>query len=254
MGAIEKPDIEYHQKQELKPKNIWNELSFIEIGVIILAIGYFFYLNNSTALILNINLENQTRVINGVPNPPNTILYAPNDYVPKSNISNTQTFFGIVIIILLVVILLSKRISIPRRATIQEAIHDIANQLIKTRQIKDAKLSTTRNGLKIISDIEEIELTYNFLTRYKSEGNRRWAFRYTIGVIITNREDNIPEYYKAFYHPWSRYWDGLVESITPLNDEDRCPKCGSDFDEKIVMAEDLIKYRHAKSYVGEKGR
>ena len=253
MGATEKPDIEYHQKQEIRPKNIWKELAFIEIGIIILAVGYYFYLNNSTALILNFNNENTTRVVNGVPNPPNTVLYNSNDYVPKSNVSNTQTFFGITITLALVVILLTKRMQIPRRATIQEAIHDIASQLIKIRQLKDVKISATRQGLLITSDLEVIELKYNFLTRYKTEGSRRWAFRYTIGVIITDKEDDVPVYYKAFYHPWSRYWDGLVETTKWLNDEDRCPRCGSDYDEMIVMAEDLMKWKHARGYVGEKG-
>jgi len=250
---IEKPEIESHPKQEIKPKTIWKELSYLEIGVIALAIGYFFYLNNLTSLVLNMNIENDTRIINGVSNPPNTVLYRANDFVPKSSVSNTHTFFGISIILILVILLLSKRFKILRRATIHEAINDISSQLIAVRQLKGASLHPIKNGLRIISDLEEIDLTYEFLTRYKTVGDKKWAFRYTIKVIITNKEEGVAEYYKAFYHPWSRYWDGLVETKKSLSDEDRCPKCGSDYDEKMIIAEDLLKYRRARAYIGEKG-
>lgn len=253
MPAAEKPDIEYRQKQEVKPKSIWKEMSYTEIALIVLAVGYLFYLNNSTALVLNLNSGNETRIINGIQNPPNTVLYRENDYVPKSNVSNTQAFFGAVIILALVTALLSKIINIPKRATIQEAIEDTAKQIIKIRNIEGASISPTKNGLKIISDIEEIEMFCEFLTRYKSDNDGRWAFRYTIKVVITNKEDNVQEYYKAFYHPWSRFWDGLLATSKGLSDEDRCPKCGSEYDERIVSSKDLLAFRAARHFAGEKG-
>ena len=57
-----------------KIKRVWKELSYFEIAMIIILIGYFIYLNNSTVLILNTNNGNDTRVINGVSYPPNTFL------------------------------------------------------------------------------------------------------------------------------------------------------------------------------------
>ena len=94
--------------QKIAIKKIWKELSYFEIFIIAISIGYMVYLNSSTSMVLNINNGDETRIINGVQNPPHTILYKPEDYVPKAGVSNTQMVFGIIINIFLISTLLSK--------------------------------------------------------------------------------------------------------------------------------------------------
>ena len=214
-------------KQTASPRKLWGELSYFELGVILLMVGYFFYLNNSTEWVINYNNStNTSRVINGVENKPGTVLYGQNDFVPKSPVTNSQTFFGIALFLIVIFVLLSKLIKSSRRATISEAIDHISKQLIEVRQLKEAKITVIKSGVRIISDFEEIDLTYNFITRYKSIGDTREAFRYTINVVIKNKQDETEEYYRAYYHPWSRYWDGLVKAVTELTESDQCPRCG----------------------------
>src|SRR3990167_1798357 len=107
-------DEQHQSPKKLQPKSIWKELSYLEWAAILIVIGYFFYLNQSTALVLNYNNETKQ------------VLYKPNDLVPKSNVSNSQTFFGIILYIICVGILLSKRIRSPRRATMKEALDDLS--------------------------------------------------------------------------------------------------------------------------------
>ena len=248
----EKPNVEAVQSKEATPQSILKELKLFEWIIVIIIVGYFIYLNSTTSLVININDGNETRVINGIPNPPHTVLYEPNDYVPKSNVSNTQTFVGILLVAILIVVLLAKRIRTLKRATIQEAIDDIAEQLIKLRNMKNARTTQTKDGLKIISDIEEIELTYNFLTRYKTIEDRSWAFRYSIHVNIFDKTNNTHQYKLAYYHPWSRYFDGMVSVKKELSRDDKCSKCGSESDEKMVIGSDLMKFKQAKEWTGLK--
>lgn len=235
------------------PKRFWEELSPTEWVAIAAVIFYLFYLNYSTGYVTNLNSGNESIIINGVEVQPGQVLYGPQDFVPQSNVSNTQTFFGIILVFILVAVLVSRRMSMKRRATIQEAVDEIAAQLIQARNLKDAKITLTRNGMVITTDIEVIELTHEFLTRYKSKGNEREAFRYTIHAIITDRRDGIPQYYKTYFHPWTWYWDGYVRVVKALSEEDRCPNCGTEYDEKIVMADDLLKLREAKKAIGGAG-
>lgn len=231
----------------LNPKKIWKELSALEIALIIINIGYLIYLNYSTDLIPNLNSGNETRIINGVQNPPNTILYSTNSFVPKSNVSNTQTFFGIVLLSILIFSFLSKKIGFGR-ATIEEAIEDIANQLISTKKIKDVQIATTKQGLKIETDFETIEIFTNFLTRYRHIMEVSEAFKYVINVEITDKHDGTREYYKAHYHPMTRYWDGLIKSERELSESDQCPKCGKEYDVRVIPSQELIDKRIAKKF------
>lgn len=237
-------------KKDPTYKKLWKEISWGERFMVGLMIAFMIYLNYSTELVPNTTGANETRTINGVTFPPKSIIYQPQDYVPKSHVSNTQTFLGVLLFLLVVIMLLSKRANILRRATIKEAIEDLGNQLIEIRNIKDAQISLVKDGLKITSDLEEIDLTYLFLTRYKSKGGEREAFRYVIKVVIRNKSDETEDLYKAYYQPMTRYWDGLVPTTHELSEADRCPKCGNDFDELIIISEDLMKLKRAKDAVG----
>ena len=221
--------------------------TYFEIGIVVAMIGYFIYLSSSTSLVLNYNnATNESRVINGVENKPGTILYGPNDYVPKSNVTNTQTFFGIAMFLIVVFVLTSKLVKAATRARIDEALKQIADELIKAKQLKDARITVIRDGIKIITDFTDIDLTYNFLTRYKAKGETREAFRYTICVVEHDKTNNTEQYYRAYYHPWTRYWDGLVKTDKGLFEIDQFPKCGDEYDEKIIIGEDVKKYSMIK--------
>ena len=239
--------------QKIAIKKIWKELSYFEIFIIAISIGYMVYLNSSTSMVLNINNGDETRIINGVQNPPHTILYKPEDYVPKAGVSNTQMVFGIIINIFLISTLLAKRVTSGKRATILEALEDISNNLIKARNLKDARITSTKNALQISTDLEDINLTYNFLTRYRSIGTVADAFKYVIGVEIIDKADNTSEYFKAHYNPKLRYWDGFLKMAKELSEQDQCPKCGNDYDERLIMGQDIRDFREGKTYLGYKG-
>ena len=236
-------------KDSMKPKKLWKELSFFEIGLIIAMVWYFFYIANSTSLIVNINDGNSTRVINGVPNPPGTLAFGANDLVPKSNVSNSQVFFGIILFLVTIYVILSKVIKSSRRATIEEALEDISKQLISVRHMKQAKIYSIKNGLKITSEHEEIELTHSFITRYEEKGGEKLAFRYTINCKVHDKIEDSDEHYRAHYHPWSRYWDGFIRSESELEQQDQCPRCGKEYDVLVVLSDDLKKIKAAKEYI-----
>lgn len=241
--------VEQAPQKTPQPKKLWASLTYVEIALIIAVAGYFVYLDYSTRLVLNTNNTNQTITINGIEQKVGQTLYLPNDYVPASNVSNTQAFFGVASFIITIYILLSKLSKISRRATIQEAIEDIATQLIQVRHMKEARKSVAKNGMKITSDDEDIELTYNFLTVYKSKGDEREAHRYVIAVEIYDKASEASQYYKAYYHPWSRYWDALVKVDEELTESDRCQKCGTEFDEKVIISDDVKKLKIIKEII-----
>lgn len=228
-------------EQTKTPIKFWKEMSWFEIGAIAFFIIFLVYLKNTTALIANFNDSNETRVINNAQNPPNTILYAPNSLVPKSSISNTQLFFEVSLFAVVVLMLLSKRVSLLRRATPKEAISDLE------RQIGELKEITLADGTLIqINDID-IKFTRQFTTKYKTLGGERKESRYSFLMFVKNKKTHTEHYFRAHYHPWTRYWDGLFETINPIQETDKCPNCGTEADEKIIMAEDLARLRELRS-------
>ena len=235
-----------------KPKTVksfWNEFSIMEWIAMAGMIAYLIYLNTSTSYVPNVDI-NATRVINGVTYLPEQALYLPSDFVPKSNVSNTQTFVGVMVYIGTLLILLQRRFNDNKRATIDEALNDIARQLIKVRNLRDARIVPQKDGLRITSEFEIIDLDCRFLTRYKSKGDTREAFQYVIQTKIYDKEHEVWINHKCFYHPWSRYWDGMVQSDRTLDESDKCQWCGKSFDEKIIAASDLQNIRFGKGMIG----
>src|SRR3990167_10371994 len=112
-----------------KPRKIFKEFTYFEIGAIVVFLGFMIYLAYSTKPILNFNNTNETIVVNNIPIPSGQTLYPSNSFVPKSSISNSQLFFEIFLFVALVIILLGKRATISRRATPKEAMDDISKQL-----------------------------------------------------------------------------------------------------------------------------
>jgi len=243
-------DLEQPQKQKVTPTKFYNEFSAIEWGALILIIlAIPFYISLSTKLVPNFSVD-ETRVFNGITYPANTSIYSPNDFVPKSNFSNTQAFFVMFINGICIFILLQKRLGDNKRATINEAMRDIAKQIIEAWNIKDARIAPTRDGLQIISPHETIDIQPVFNTKYKTVDGVRSAVRYCIQIIRLDKEDRVPTTYRAHYHPHTRYWDGMFKSKLELSEMDKCPNCGSEADEKVVSSEDLAKMSHAKKLFG----
>jgi len=206
------------------PSSFWKELSIVEWVAIAVVIGYFFYLNQSTAYVVNFNNETQQ------------VLYASNDLVPKSNVSNSQTFFGILLFIVCILILLSKRLAHLKRATPKEALDDLSKQLkeLKNVALADGTSITIQDNIKILP-------TPQFITRYKELGEESKAFRYTFLVYLRDNYNEVTYYFRAWYHPWDRYWDGFYQTKTPIADRDRCPNCGSEYDIKVITTSDVQK-------------
>ena len=233
------------QRKPRTPKSFWKELTWLEIGAIIAPVIFILYLHNSTALVLNFNDKNETRVINGIQNLPNTVLYPPNSYVPKAPVSNSQTYLGIIIYLVCIGILLQRRLKEKRRATPEEAMNDLAKQLKKLTNIPLADGSTIP-----ITDSTRIYIHPHFITRYKSTGDERKAFRYVFQVIVEDRTNDVELYYRAWYHPWDWFWDGFYPADTMLGDKDYCSKCGNEFDEKVILAERLREFRELRKGLG----
>jgi len=227
------------------PLKFWKELSWFEIGAIVSVIVFFFYLKNFTALVPNISL-NETRIINGISYPPNTLIYPPNALVPKSNVTNTQTFFGMLLFLIVVLMLITKRLSIRKRATMKEAMDDIS------KQIKQLKNITLADGTTIpITDDIDIKMTPQFLSKYKTVGEVREVVKYAFLVYVIDRKNQVEHYFRAWYHPMNWYWDGFFETQTPLRDIDKCSHCGGELsDEKIITSEELSRLREVKKALG----
>lgn len=230
------------QRNPKTPKSFWKELTWVEMFAITAPIIFLIYLNQSTGLILNFNNQNETRIINGIQNLPNTILYPSNAFVPKAPVSNSQTAIGIILYIICIGILLKRRLKEKRRATPEEAMNDLSKQLKRLTNIPLADGTTVP-----ITDNIKIYINPIFFTRYKSVGDERKAFRYVFQIKVEDRINETEYYYKAWYHPWDWFWDGFYQSNTPLGDKDRCQYCGgTEYDEKVILSERLNEFRKLK--------
>lgn len=226
---------------------IWQRLTWLEWGAIALLIGFIIYLHNVTGLVVNFNDTNETRIINSIPNPPNTVLYAPNSLVPKSSVTNTHVFVGILITLIAVVILLGKKIVQLRRATMFEAMRDL------DKQIRELKTITLSDGRTMPITIKtHVTLTPIFMTRYRfMPQDDKPEFRYTFLVHVEDKLEEVTHLFKAWYHPWTRFWDGFYETTTSLSDRSRCKYCGgTEYDVKYMLSDDLLKLREVRRGFG----
>ena len=234
-------DEQINSQQKKTPKAFWKALSWIEIGAIILFAGYLFYLQSSTSLVLNYNNSTEPRVINNIPNPPDTLLYLPNSFVPKSGVSNSQLYIGLALFAVVVLLLIAKRLAELRRATPEEAIKDLDRQI---RRLRNVTLGDGRT--LVIDDTIDIKITNQFLTRYEQYGDSKpMEFRYSFLVFFKNKKDQMEHYFRAWYHPWTRFWDGFFETKKPIQETDYCPHCGNEYDKKVIPAEDLLRLKQA---------
>lgn len=230
------------QKKPKTPKSFWKNLAWVEIFAISSMFIYLIYLQNTTDLVLNFNDGNETRVINGIANPPKTVLYPPNSFVPKSGVSNSQMIFGMILYSVVIAVLLANRMKQPTRATPKEAMDDLSKQL---KQLRDLPLA---DGTTIpITDNLRIEIHPVFLTRYyETSENDRKEFRYTFQVIVKDRQEEVEYYYRAWYHPWTRYWDGLFPAKTLLSGKDACPNCGDEYNFKKISSKLIGELRELR--------
>lgn len=246
-------------KRSFIPK-VFKQLRYEQIIAIAFFIGVLIYLRNSTSLVPNlVTCENATnttcepRVINGVTFPPNTILYPPNSYVPKAPISNTELVIAIILFLAVCYILLAREIGLMRRATMTEAMNDLDAQLhgLKTLKLKDGRTIPITSNIKIT-------LTPQFVTRYRfiSGKEDKPEFRYTFLVTVHDQIEEDTLYFRAWYHPWTRYWDGFFETATALSDRDRCQYCGKygEYDLKYLGTEDILKLKALRKELGRGDR
>ena len=217
-----------NQMAEKKRKSLWDyvkELGSFERIMVVAVIGFIFYTNQSSVLVPNYNNET------------NSYLYTKETlYVPKSNITNSQTFFEVLLFITCIFFLLQKRVGILKRATPKEAMDDISLQLKEVKNIPLADGNTIA-----LNDSTEINISPIFITRYMETGDERKEFRYVFQCILTDHNLDTKHFFRAWYEPWNRHWDGFYESDTPLRQKDRCPDCGNEWDVKYLKSDDLRK-------------
>ena len=219
-----------------KTSSTWSHLkktTWMQRFAIFAVIAFIIYLNQSTKLVPNFN------------NSTNTYTYTQQTpFVPKSNVSNSQTAFGIIIFVLCLFLLFQAKISELLRATPKEAMDDLAIQL---KELKNIPLA---DGTTIpLTDTTEIIISPHFFTRYLSVGTERKEFRYVFCVIVKNHSQNLDYYYKAWYEPWKRLWDGFYPTTGPLSDKDRCPNCGNESDLKYITEDTLKSWFRVKKEI-----
>lgn len=95
----------------------------------------------------------------------------------------------------------------------------------------------TTEGERIELRDYEIEIPTGVITRYVETN----PFRYTIGMKLTNKINNIELYYKAMFHPMTGYFDGFVPTDREMKDWDMCSKCGNEYGYKTHTTADLKK-------------
>lgn len=118
-----------------------------------------------------------------------------------------------------------------------EKIIEIINNYLKSK-----KSITTLSG-----EIIEIGKYYidpaRFLLPEEITDAGRIPYKYVLQIKITTLDD-IPIYLKGYVHPFDGHIMGFAEGL--VEDKDRCPDCGNEFDIKILRTEDYKKWQMVK--------
>lgn len=202
-------------------KNPFTTPQLILIGALIVLFGY---LSTSTQLVPN--WDNET----------GTILYSGNDMVPKSNVSIGQAFFGTILVILLVMTFIGKNRQTADIATPEEA-QEALNDFLKKRKKVELKDGT-------VITLGDYYIDTNFLTKSRTDKTGTKMVSYIFQIRI--EDGYLTYYFKGDVHPNTRYVTRFIEMDGPLEEKDKCPKCGTEYDEKYMDTEDLKGYKKLK--------
>ena len=202
---------------------------------------FFLYLSGTTKPILNFNNDTKTVMYpeqcfqpqNKITQEYVNLCSIPQDYVKTDNL-----IIVFIILIGLVATLISDKGKIPEMADIREA-REIVTKYMDSH--KNIKLQDTGE----IIDIGKYYISPNFLLKEERIGKERIPERYVLDVEITDLE-GMSYNVRSYVEPFKRYLKGFVSANKELEELDRCPDCGKEFDVEYIDTEDYRKFKKIK--------
>ncbi|MAG61802.1 hypothetical protein CMI43_03235 [Candidatus Pacearchaeota archaeon] len=190
-----------------------------------LLVGYFFYISSTTSLVPNYNDETDS------------VMYDITSLAPKGYVTNNQLLLGIGLIILFAMSFKIKELQKNRVS--ERQFKEYLSKVIKDKQeikFSNGKYEFPSGDFKIDKDIRLVEEIIE---------NKRNPKKYVAQVIITDR-NKFEHYYHITGNPITMMIDDIIETDQKLELMDKCPDCGRYPDEKIILAEDLRRYKDIK--------
>lgn len=174
------------------------------------------------------------------------VLYSPTDLVPPTHIPIEYAGGGIFFVLVLVLSFLLIQQKEKKRIGEREAKELLMSEFEKKKDIPLA------GGKVFEAKNYEVAKILSVVTPYHREGSERKPRYIAIGLELKDKETGLPEIYKVRINPYDRLIDDILPTTKELLDSEKCPKCGSEYDEKPIIAEDLLKMRRAEAYVRTK--
>lgn len=206
--------------------SFWKSTTTFQKVMLVFIIVFPFYIASTTALVPNCqNAENLT----GGTTDQCMVLYDYGDSVPKDFMSNGQA--AILVIVTLVLFFSLFQQTRKGRITVVEAI-----KIVK-KELNEIKSLPTLDGGSIYIKDYNVEIPTGVITRSRKEKGVWKPFRYYIGMVLHNKKDDVPNYYRAMVNPMTSFFDGFVPSSTDIIDSDMCSHCGKHYDVRDVMGD-----------------
>ena len=203
-------------KKNKKKERVIFGFTYFQFGMIVALIVFMIFLQKSTTPIPNYQ--------NG------TILYGQDSLVPPTYISGTQLFVEILLLVGIILSFIRKEGEKAKRIDITEAKKLMSDYLQSIEEI------TTKSGM--IVKLGNWNIDEHFLVRYILEKGERKANEYVLQINI--QSEGTPKLYvKGYVHAYEKFIDGFVEIDAPLEDKDKCPECGKEYDEKIILPDEI---------------
>lgn len=213
-------------------KKLIEHLSVFQIVLFFIIIGFLYYMSHITFPVPNlINSTNKTF----------QVLYTTNDLVPPTFIPLSYALFGMGLVFVFGLSFLLDKQKEGRRITEQEAKDFVVSEFENKRKIK------MLNG-KFEADNYEIDKILSVITPTRYEGSKRVPKYICLGLVLINKH-NLPEFWKVRVNAYELLIEDITETTEEMVDKDKCSKCGDEFDEKPILAEDLYRLKQAGKYM-----
>ena len=169
-------------------------------------------------------------------NPVTNTTYTREYYVVPNYVNQNYMALGFILLSGLVLSFLAKE-SKADMASIEEAIG------IMDKYLKGRKSITTLSGE--IIEISKYFIDPNFLLPEEVTDEGRIPIKYVLQIRIFDLDEN-EIYLKGYVHPFKRYVGGFVEMEGALEEKEKCPDCGKEYDIKVLKTEDYKKWQRIK--------
>ena len=226
-------------EEESSFKQLTKHLSKFQVGLFVLIIAtafYFALITTPVPNLINSTLDNSTNTTTY------KVLYSPADQVPPTFIPYNYSWAITIMVLVLVLSFLLDKQKHKGRMTEQEAKDFIANEFEKKRTIKLPNGKMEAGKYELLDWLSVVSPTYR-------DGADRKTKYIAIGLLLNNIDYDSEEYWKVRIDPYERIIMDFVQTTEEMMDCEKCPKCGSEFDEKPILAEDLMKMRSAKRFI-----